>query len=112
MYEVDVVFKGSKNPREPIVEERTQILGLIFRVDLDYIVEETETKELDRRIVRARVGDYLASTISNAPGGSLTREKREAIMSISSSRSRSHASFHSLGCHNGAKSETGSRVRH
>lgn len=60
MYEVDGVFKGSETT-QPVIEERTQVLRLLFRVDLDDIIRRSGTQGLPRRLVRARVSQFLRS---------------------------------------------------
>jgi hypothetical protein len=58
MYEVDGVFKGSHAP-ESIIEERTQIIRLIFRVDIAELAKDACVVLEDSRVVRALVCDYL-----------------------------------------------------
>jgi hypothetical protein len=56
MYEVDGVFRGL-NGADPIVEERTQVIRLMFRIDHERIADSQAHKE--PRYVRARISDYL-----------------------------------------------------
>jgi len=59
MYEVDGVFKGSAANGGAIIEERTQVLRLLFRIDLDAVAKEAEAEALDKKVLRAIVCDYL-----------------------------------------------------
>jgi hypothetical protein len=58
MYEVDGVFRGSLG-KDSIVEERTQIIRLIFRVDVAALSADAGVVAADYRTVRALVCDYL-----------------------------------------------------
>ncbi len=58
MYEVDGVFTWSTSTA-PIVEERTQIIRLIFRLDIDEIAREANAENESKQMIRARVSDYL-----------------------------------------------------
>jgi hypothetical protein len=59
MYEVDGVFKGGESSQDSVVEERTQVLRLLFRLDLDEVAIEAKAEDLDRKVLRATVCDYL-----------------------------------------------------
>lgn len=59
MYEVDGVFKGDELLQESVVEERTQVLRLLFRLDLDQLAKDADAVTLDRKVLRATVCDYL-----------------------------------------------------
>ena len=62
MYEVDGVFgdKGS------VVEERTQVLRMMFRVNLKEIAKKAKASTLDIRVLRGIVSDYLRAHDRNA----------------------------------------------
>ena len=61
MYEVDGVFKGDELTKDSVVEERTQVLRLLFRMDLDEAAKEANAQAMDRKKFRGIVCDYLRS---------------------------------------------------
>ena len=61
MYEVDGVFKGSVPGTAAIVEERTQILRLIFRLDIEEFTAEAGVTAENPQVVRALICDYLGA---------------------------------------------------
>jgi hypothetical protein len=59
MYEVDGVFKGSEGSENAVVEERTQVLRLLFRIDLEQVAKDANAETVDRNVLRATASDYL-----------------------------------------------------
>jgi len=61
MYEVDGVFRGPEESKDAVVEERTQVLRLLFRMDLDQVARDAKAETVDRKVLRATVCDYLCA---------------------------------------------------
>lgn len=57
LYEVDGVYKGQER-NNPIIEERTQIVRLVFRIDVAQVLKESRSLLNDYE-ARALIGDYL-----------------------------------------------------
>ena len=77
MYEVDGVFKSSVPQTKLVVEERTQVIRLLFRLDIEDLTKEVGLGADQFRLVRAKACDYLRAhdrldTLERAQGQDLT----------------------------------------
>ena len=66
IYEVDGVFKGTGSGQSPVIEERTQILRLIFPVNVARLRREADVATRSLPAVRAQISEYLRA--SHRPG--------------------------------------------